>query len=74
MMTPQYAAPEVVVELTKNYLNKLSDRELQEHFIKLSHKFSTLLNEGAEHDLNVLQSYLRMIAAEMSERIKESKT
>ena len=73
MMTPQFAGPEVVAELTKNYLHKLTDSELQEHFIKFSNKFTTSLNEGSEHELNVLQSYLRLIAAEMSERMKDSK-
>lgn len=72
-MIPQNATPEFVVELTKTYLHKLTDRELQEHFIKFSNKFTTLLNEGMEHDLNVLQSYLRLIASEMSERMKEFK-
>ena len=71
-MTIQTAVPAVITELTKSYLHKLYDRELQEHFIKFSNKFANALNNGTEDELNVLQAYLRMITAEMSERLKEN--
>ena len=70
-MTPHNATPELVVELTKSYLHKLTDNELQEHFINLSNKFATSLNDRSLDELNNLQSYLRMITAEMSLRMKE---
>ncbi len=72
-MIAQNAVPEVITELTKTYLHKLSDRELQDHFINFSNKFAGALNIGTESELNVLQSYLRLITAEMSERMKEIK-
>ena len=72
-MTPQYVAPEIVVELTKSYLLKLTSNELQEHFIKISNKFASSLKDGSEAELNVLKSYLRLIAAEMSSRMKDIK-
>ena len=72
-MISQHAVPEVITELTKTYLHKLSDRELQDHFINFSNKFAGALNSGRESELNVLQSYLRLIAAEMRERMKEYK-
>ena len=72
-MAQNAVAPVVITELTKSYLHKLSDSELQEHFIKFSNKFAGALNIGTESELNVLQSYLRLITAEMSERMKEIK-
>ena len=68
-MNPQNATPEVVVELTKTYLHNLTDNELQEHFIQLSNKFATSLNDSSVDELNGLQTYLRMITAEMSFRL-----
>jgi hypothetical protein len=65
------SAPEIVIELTKNYLHKLSDNELQEHFIKFSNRFADSLKESKIEELNVLQSYLRLITSEMSSRMKQ---
>ena len=67
----QNSAPEIVIELTKNYLHKLTDNELQEHFIKFSNKFAESLKQSTLEELNVLQSYLRLITSEMSFRLKE---
>ena len=67
----QDSAPQVVLELTKNYLRKLDDNELMEHFIKFSSKFADSLKESAIEDLNTLQSYLRLITSEMSVRLKQ---
>jgi hypothetical protein len=67
----QNYAPEVVVELTKSYLQKLTDNELQEHFIKLSNKFAESLKESTLEELNALQSYLRLITSEMSFRLNQ---
>jgi hypothetical protein len=67
----QSPAPEVVVELTKSYLQKLTDNELQEHFIKLSNKFAESLKSSTLEELNALQSYLRLITSEMSSRMKQ---
>lgn len=67
----QNSAPEIVIELTKNYLHNLSDNELQEHFIKFSSKFAESLKQSTLEELNVLQSYLRLITSEMSFRMKE---
>ena len=72
-MNPQNTTPAVVVELTKTYLHNLTDNELQEHFIQLSNKFATLLNDSSVDELNGLQTYLRMITAEMSLRLNGSK-
>ena len=72
-MNPQNAAPEVVVELTKTYLHNLTDNELQEHFIQLSNKFATSLNDSSMDELSGLQTYLRMITAEMSLRLNDLK-
>jgi hypothetical protein len=65
----QSYAPEIVIELTKNYLHKLTDNELQEHFIKFSNRFNDSLKESTLDQLGSLQSYLRMITAEMSSRL-----
>lgn len=67
----QNSAPQLVIELTKNYLHELSDNELMEHFIKFSDKFADSLKESAIEDLNLLQSYLRLINSEMSSRTKQ---
>ena len=67
----QNSAPEIVIELTKNYLHNLSDNKLQEHFIKFSNKFAESLKQSTLEELNVLQSYLRLITSEMSFRMKE---
>jgi hypothetical protein len=67
----QNSSPEIVIELTKSYLNQLTDNELQEHFIKLSNKFADSLKESTLEDLSTLQSYLRLITAEMSLRLKQ---
>jgi hypothetical protein len=67
----QDSAPQIVLELTKNYLSKLDDNELMEHFIKFSGKFAESLKASAIEDLNVLQSYLRLITSEMSARLKQ---
>ena len=69
-MTTKNAAPEVVIELTKTYLHKLSDRELQDHFINFSDRFADSLKTGAEDELEMLQAYLRLITTEMSARLK----
>lgn len=66
----QNSAPEIVKELTKNYLHTLTDNELQEHFIKFSNKFADSLKESSLERLNVLQSYLKLITSEMSLRMK----
>jgi hypothetical protein len=67
---PQDFAPQIVLELTKNYLRKLDDNELMDHFISFSGKFADSLKTSAIEDLNVLQSYLRLITSEMSIRLK----
>jgi hypothetical protein len=67
----QDSSPQIVLELTKNYLRKLTDNELMEHFIKFSGKFADSLKTSAIEDLNVLQSYLRLITSEMSVRLKQ---
>jgi hypothetical protein len=67
----QNSAPEIVIELTKSYLNKLTDNELQEHFTKFSNKFAESLKASTLEDLSTLQSYLRLITAEMSLRLKQ---
>ena len=67
----QDSSPQIVLELTKNYLRKLTDNELMEHFIKFSGKFADSLKTSAIDDLNVLQSYLRLITSEMSVRLKQ---
>jgi len=72
-MAQNAVAPVVITELTKSYLHKLSDSELQEHFIKFSNKFAGSLNNCLETELSVLQSYLRLIAAEMSGRLDANK-
>ena len=72
-MAQNAVAPVVITELTKSYLHKLSDSELQEHFIKFSNKFAGALNNCLESELKVLQSYLRSITAEMSERMNANK-
>jgi hypothetical protein len=64
----QNSAPHIVIELTKNYLRKLNDTELMDHFIKFSNKFADALKESAIEDLNMMQSYLRLITSEMSLR------
>jgi len=73
LMAQNAVAPVVITELTKSYLHKLSDSELQEHFIKFSNKFAGALNNCLESELKVLQSYLRSITAEMSERMNANK-
>lgn len=67
----QNSAPAIVTELTKSYLQKLSDNELQEHFIKFSNKFADSLKASSIEELNILQSYLRLITAEMSVRMNQ---
>ena len=68
----QNSAPRIVIELTKNYLRKLTDNELMEHFTKFSNKFADSLKESAIEDLNILQSYLRLITSEMATRTNQS--
>ena len=63
---------QAVVELTKNYLRKLTDNELMEHFTKFSSKFADSLKVSAIEELNMLQSYLRLITTEMSARLKQA--
>jgi hypothetical protein len=71
LLMSQNSAPEIVIELTKSYLTKLTDNELQEHFTKLSNKFAESLKASTLEDLSTLQSYLRLITAEMSLRLKQ---
>jgi hypothetical protein len=68
----QDSPPQIVLELTKNYLRKLTDNELMEHFIKFSGKFADSLKTSEIEDLIVLQSYLRLITSEMSVRLKRA--
>jgi hypothetical protein len=65
---PQHSAPQVVLELTKNYLHELSDNELMEHFIKFSNRFADSLKKSAIEELSILQAYLRLINSEMTLR------
>lgn len=64
----QQSSPQVVLELTKNYLHKLTDNELMEHFIKFSNKFADSLKKSGIEELNILQAYLRLIDSEMTQR------
>lgn len=68
----QIPAPEIIIELTKSYLSKLTDSELLEHFTKFSNKFAESLKTSAIEELNTIQSYLRLIAAEMSSRTNQA--
>ena len=62
--------PEQTQQLTQSYVKSLTANELQELFIKLSNQFSSKLNISKRIDeLQELQAYLRIIAAEMSDRL-----
>lgn len=61
-------APEGVLEITQNYLQQISARELLEQFLEMSHRFSSHLGDMDLDELKKLQSYLRLIAAELKVR------
>lgn len=68
MQHHQDATPSVVLGLTQNFLQQLSPSELIDQFNDLSHQFSAKLNSMDVDDLQKIQYYLRLIAAELKVR------
>jgi len=68
MVESENVAPAKVLELTQNYLHQLSPKELLQQFLEISHQFSSRLDIVEIDELEKLQYYLRLIAAEIKER------
>ena len=68
MAEPVNLPPEEVLELTQNYLQQISAKELLEQFMEMSHRFSSHLGDMDLDELKKLQAYLRLIAAELKVR------
>ncbi|MBL7698319.1 MAG: hypothetical protein JNK79_09180 [Chitinophagaceae bacterium] len=68
MAEVEKVTPEGVLEITQNYLQQLSAKELLEQFLDISHRFSSRLNDMSFDELKKLQAYLRLIGAELKAR------
>ena len=68
MAEVEKVAPEGILEITQNYLQQLTAKELLEQFLEISHQFSSRLNDMSLEELKKLQAYLRLIAAELKSR------
>lgn len=68
MADQENAVTEGVTDITQNYLQQLTPKELLEQFLEISHRFSTRLEYPEIDELKKLQHYLRLIGAELKSR------